>query len=282
MKRDSIKAALVNAAVWKAVFMNALFFVAAASMLISGALLLFTWGRDMLDMAYWRDIERQKEALGDWTGQGILPQFQSLYERNPDFVGWLSIEGTNYLNYPVMQSKDDPEHYLWRNFDGEAGWGGTPFADYRCDVVPVKGFNTVIYGHNGAFRRLYDYEYQRWRMYQRHRLICFDTLNEEALYEVAAVFYLDARDAVLLDPWDPDDPLAYACYNYLEVDSPDGFRRYLDRVAEQRLYEADADITLRSHVLTLICCATEPYSGIEETNGVINGRFVVIAVQVEP
>lgn len=250
-------------------------------MLVSGALLLISWGRDLRGMLYWRNIAKQRETFGDWTGQDILPRYQSLYDRNPDMVGWLAIDGTNYLDYPIMQTRDDPEHYLWRNFDDETGHGGTPFADYRCDIVPVKGFNTVIYGHNGAFRRLYDYAYRNWRMYQNHRYIRFDTLNEEAVYEVAAVFYLDARDAVLIDPWDANDPLAYECYNYLEVDSPEGFRKYLERIEEQQLYEADAKITLDSHVITLISCAEELFSDIENTDGTINGRLVVIAVRTK-
>ena len=265
---------------WKQKILDVIFRVSLFAMLISGALLLYTWSGDLRAMAYWRGIAKQKEAAADWTGQGILPRYQSLYEKNSDFVGWLSIEGTNRLDYPVVQTKDDPEHYLWRNFDGETGHGGTPFADYRCDIVPVKGFNTVIYGHNSAFRWLYDYEYKNWRSYHHYRLIRFDTVNEEALYEIAAVFYLDARDAVLIDPWDPDDPLAYECYNYLEVDSPEGFRKYLDRITERRLYETDAKITIHSHVITLICCAEEIFSDIENTNGTINGRLVVVAVRV--
>lgn len=250
-------------------------------MLVTGVLLLSEWGRNLRGMAYWRNLARQKETMGEWSGEDILSQYQSLYETNPDLVGWLSIEGTNHLNFPVMQTKDDPEYYLWRNFDGE-NENGAPFADYRCDVVPVKGFNTVIYGHNRAFRWLYDYAYPGSRSYQNHRIIRFDTLNAETLYEVAAVFYFDARDALLLDPWDADNPLAYECYNYLEVDSPEGFRRYLERIEEQQLYQSDVEIRLDSHVITLICCARESYSGIEETGRTVNGRLAVIAVRIEP
>ena len=267
---------------WTKKISNVVFCISSLVAIITGFLLLYSLSSDLRGMLYWRSIAKQKENSGDWTGQGILPQYQSLYNNNPDIVGWLSIEGKpNYLDYPVMQTKNDPEHYLRRNFDGEDDWSGAPFADYRCDIVPVKGFNTVIYGHDGSFSWLYDYEYKGWRMYQNYPYIRFDTLNEEALYEIAAVFYMDARNAVLIDPWDANDPLAYECYNYLEVDSPEGFRKYLERVEEERIYEANAKITIDSHVITLICCAREPYSGIAETEGAVNGRLVVIAVQVE-
>ena len=259
---------------------DALLCVSAIAMIVTGVLLISALGGNLRGMAYWQNVARMKETMGEWTGQNILPRYQSLYEANPDIVGWLTIEGTNYLDLPVMQTKNEPEHYLRRNFDDEADPGGTPFADWRCDVVPVKGFNTVIYGHDSAFQWLTDYEYKYWRTYQEHRIIRFDTLNGEALYEVAAVFYLDARDVELLDPWDPEHPQAYECYNYLEVDSPEGFQKFLDSLAERRLYGADAEITLESHIITLIRCAREPYSGIPETDGAVNGRLVVVAVSV--
>ena len=266
---------------WKAKLADALFRASLLSVLITGLLLLFSLTDSLRGMLYWQSVAQRREAAGEWTGQEILPQYQSLYASNPDFVGWLSIEGTNYLDYPVMQTINDPEHYLWRTFEDEySGTTGTPFADYRCHVVPVQGFNTVIYGHNGLFHRLYDYQYRNWVLYKKHRIIRFDTVKGEALYEVAAVFYLDAREAVLLDPWDPEHPSAYECYNYLEVDSPEGFRKFLDRIAERRIFEAEKEITLTSHIITLICCADEVRSGIESTEGTVNGRLIVIAAQI--
>jgi sortase B len=39
----------------------------------------------------------------------------NLLSINNDIVGWIRIENTN-INYPVMQSKDNPNYYLKRNF----------------------------------------------------------------------------------------------------------------------------------------------------------------------
>ena len=35
------------------------------------------------------------------TEDGVLPQYQALWEKNQDLAGWLSIEGTA-IDYPVM------------------------------------------------------------------------------------------------------------------------------------------------------------------------------------
>ena len=36
-------------------------------------------------------------------------KYAALYEQNDDFVGWISIDGTS-INYPVMQTRDDPDY----------------------------------------------------------------------------------------------------------------------------------------------------------------------------
>jgi len=39
---------------------------------------------------------------------------QEVYKINSDVIGWLRIAGTN-INYPVMQTKNNPNYYLRRN-----------------------------------------------------------------------------------------------------------------------------------------------------------------------
>ena len=49
----------------------------------------------------------------------------ALAAENADCVGWLTIPDTG-IDYPVMHTPDDPEHYLRRDFYGESASGGTP------------------------------------------------------------------------------------------------------------------------------------------------------------
>ena len=48
------------------------------------------------------------------TGNDFLPQYQALYTQNSDLAGWIQIDETS-INYPVMQSKQDPDFYLNHN-----------------------------------------------------------------------------------------------------------------------------------------------------------------------
>ena len=67
----------------------------------------------------YRQLAAQTEKFPDDAasmGNNFLPQYQALYAQNSDLAGWIQIDGTN-INYPVMQSKQDPDFYLKHNFE---------------------------------------------------------------------------------------------------------------------------------------------------------------------
>ena len=55
----------------------------------------------------------------------VLMEYGELYLQNTDMVGWLSIAGTN-INYPVMQTPNNPNYYLKHNFEKEYSDLGSP------------------------------------------------------------------------------------------------------------------------------------------------------------
>ena len=86
----------------------------------------------------------EKETVGLPAGQ-TPKAYADLKAENPDFVGWIKIEGTS-VNYPVVQTKAEPQYYLRRSFEGSYSIAGTPFLDAQCDME--KGIGLIIYGHN--------------------------------------------------------------------------------------------------------------------------------------
>ena len=76
----------------------------------------------------------------------ILPELAELYQQNNDLVGWIRVEDTN-INYPVMQTVDNPNFYLKRGFDKEYTDYGCPYVQEDCDVQAPSD-NVVIYGHH--------------------------------------------------------------------------------------------------------------------------------------
>lgn len=117
----------------------------------------------------------------------ILPELTELYRQNNDLVGWICVEDTN-INYPVMQTVDNPNYYLKRGFDKEYSSYGCPYVQEDCDVLKPSD-NLVIYGHhmnNGSmFADLVKFKDEDF--WQEHKTIVFNTLTEKNEYEILAV-----------------------------------------------------------------------------------------------
>ena len=66
-------------------------------------------------------LETDPEALTDEEIAAAIAvaayeKYSALFDQNNDFIGWISIEGTN-VNYPVMQTPDNPDYYLKHSFE---------------------------------------------------------------------------------------------------------------------------------------------------------------------
>ena len=101
-------------------------------------------------------------------GEDVLAKYQELYLQNEDMVGWISIAGTT-INYPVMQSRNNPNFYLKHNFEKEYSDLGTPYVQENGDIVESE--NLVIYGHHikggKMFGALEDYKSKNF--YEEHK-----------------------------------------------------------------------------------------------------------------
>lgn len=112
--------------------------------------------------------------------------YQDLYRMNPDFVGWLCIEGTK-VDYPVMHTPEDSQYYIYRDFYGKKTASGTPFMGGECTT---ESDSIILYGHNmknGTMFGTLD-EYRDKSYWKEHPVIRFDTLEEDREYEIFSVF----------------------------------------------------------------------------------------------
>lgn len=111
----------------------------------------------------------------------------ALAAENPDCAGWITIPDTG-IDYPVMHTPEDPEHYLRRDFYGNNASGGTPFLDGR-NAAQVEGQNLILYGHNmmdgSMFKPLINYLEPSFR--ETHKEIYLELSEKQYQYEVFAV-----------------------------------------------------------------------------------------------
>ena len=130
----------------------------------------------------------------------MLYGMSELYVQNEDLISWLYVDDTN-IDYPVMQTPEDENYYLERDFlknynsngclimdtDSVVG-SGTAEKSYADGTLP--GTNLIIHGHNmkngnmfGNLDKYRDINYEK-----EHNIIKFTSLYEDREYEVMSVF----------------------------------------------------------------------------------------------
>lgn len=204
--------------------------------------------------------DQTEPAVGEQTvpAEEAKPSpYAPLKEENPDFFGWLSIQDT-VLNYPVMYTPEDPEHYLHRDFYGKDSVSGVPFLSAAC----YEGCgNYLVYGHhmkNGSmFASLLKYAKKSY--WEEHPVIRFDTLTETGEYEVIGAFYAQVYAL--------EDKSGFRYYDYTDLSREEDFEEYVRLVKNAALYDTGVEAVSGDTLLTLSTCSYHT----EE------GRFVVVA-----
>lgn len=208
----------------------------------------------------YRQLAAQTEKFPDDAaspGNDFLPQYQALYTQNSDLAGWIQIDGTN-INYPVMQSKHDPDFYLKHNFEKADSPHGCPYVQANCDLQTPSD-NILVYGHNMKDGTMFSdlLQYKRESFWQQHRIIRFDTLTAQAEYTVMAVFRGEAEDL-------------FAYYQCTDAETPQEFAAYVDACKNVALYETGVTAAYGDKLLTLSTC---------DDSGK-NSRVVVVAKRI--
>jgi sortase B len=203
-------------------------------------------------------------ASSETPYEDLLPYYEKLRTQNGHFVGWLSIPGTN-VNYPVMQTPQEPEYYLYRDFNQKDAPSGSLFVSERSDVnKPTDA--VIIYGHRmktgamfGNFGKLTKADYLA-----EHNRVIFDTLVGRNEYRIWCVF----TEAV-----ETGNASEFQYYSYSDFRDERDFAGF---VSQARSYanveDPDAAPAYGDKILLLSTCE---YSHD-------NGRLVVACVQTSP
>lgn len=190
--------------------------------------------------------------------QTAFEKYAAVHEQNSDFVGWISIPGTN-IDYPVMQTIDNSNYYLKHSFEKQYSDYGVPYVQENCNLALSD--NCVIYGHhmnNGTmFADLCKYADEDF--YREHKTIRFDTLSGFGEYEVVAAFKTVAYSEQ-----------GFKYYHFVNADSAEDFDAYIAKCKELALYDTGVSAEYGDRLITLSTCE---YSRQ-------NGRMVVVAKRV--
>lgn len=208
------------------------------------------------DRSPW-DIADMKES--------VLPEnpYAELFARNEDMAAWLVVDGTA-IDYPVMQTMEDENYYLKRDFDGNEDEAGCLILDTDSDLYGSGTVNLIIHGHNMKAGTMFGSldEYKDENYYSEHKYMELYTEKEKRRYEVMAVFYSQVY-------FTTDQVFKY--YKFFQAQDEEEFRYFYDNVKKMSLYDTGVTAKLGDNFLTLSTC----------TYHVEDGRFVVVAKEIE-
>ena len=240
--------------------------------IISGFLLCFILSLTFI-ISYYQDSAKQ-EAIYDELVEvveeekikndesDLLKEYQDLYLQNDDMVGWIKIDGTK-INYPVMQTVDEPNYYLRRGFDKKYTIYGCPYMQENCNVDKPSD-NLVIYGHHmndgTMFANLM--KYTKKSFWEEHKTIVFDTLEEHKEYEVMAAFKTVVYS---------DSPESFKYYHFVDAENEEEFNAFVKKCKELSFYDTGVEAEYGDKFITLSTCE---YSKK-------NSRMVVVAKRVK-
>lgn len=132
---------------------------------------------------------------------------------NPDYVGWIRINGT-YIDYPVVQGVNNTK-YLSTTFTGERNTSGAIFKDYRC-TPGFSGF-TMLHGHNmrnGTMFAELSHFLDPDFFLANSEISIFTPAGDLITYIVSNVFKVNMYDPIFSVPEkDPDEIIAYLIQN---------------------------------------------------------------------
>ena len=193
------------------------------------------------------------------TEPGMLPGYKDIYEQNNDTVGWIKMEGTK-MNYPVLQTPDDPNYYLYRDFDKKDSKRGSIYAWSEADVNKPSD-NITLFGHHMADGSMFAglNAYTSKDAWDKNNLIFFDTLNEYHTYKIFAVFKTSANVGE-----------GFSYHKFVDAANEQEFNEFVSTCKKLSFY--DTGIT-PVYGDKLICLSTCEYT-------LDNGRLVVAAVRI--
>lgn len=195
---------------------------------------------------------------------GPLPNpYEKAFLANEHMAGWLVVPGTN-IDYPIMWTPEEEDYYLYRGFDGSDDLNGCLILDTDSSLNPLTT-NLIIHGHNmksGAmFGNLTDYEEKSY--FEEHKFITLHTEECQRNYEVIAVF----RSQV----YKKTDNV-FKFYKFFLANTKEEFDDFYENIKKLSIYDTGVTAEFGDRFITLSTCVYH----------VTNGRFVVVAKEIEP
>ena len=176
----------------------------------------------------------------------MLEKYNSLYEQNSDFIGWITVPGT-VIDYPVVHDMTNL-YYLSHDFDKKADAEGTVFLGKEADLLE-NNRSFSLFAHsltNGKmFTALKNYKsldyYKQWPYFE------FNSLYEDGQYLIFSVFYMAGDET--------DSNFYY--YLVADFEDDDAFMEHVGQITTRSIFNLPVDVAPDDQIVLLTVCTYE-------------------------
>ncbi len=171
--------------------------------------------------------------------------FESLWQINPDIVGWIKVDGTN-IDYPLLYHETDNSFYLKHNYQGKSDSQGSIYFE-NYNARELTDFNTIIYGHsllNGnMFRSLHNFKEKDF--FNAHDSVIIYLPKEERHY---TVFECETVS---------DQHILSLLNNYNEESRQEYLKSIFGNSRSDTLIRDGVEVTTKDKMITMSTCKTD-------------------------
>lgn len=205
----------------------------AVGVLVTSVLIFICLGAEVVRETVITNTAEQKAQAEDGG--------QSLADENPDYAGWLTVEGTSISTPVVSCRQGDPKgFYLNHGFDRTPSFSGCP---YIAEGSSPTSSNMLIYGHNMGIGSLAFSELQ-----DCYRRDCFSSIGTVTFKDK------DGRTSSYAPLYGLKVPMGYDVLLRFDFAGKSDFDAWLNTLSDCASEKSDFGGT--DSVITLVTCAS--------------------------
>lgn len=227
------------------------FLVALITFLVTGGILLWEMVIQPAIVDNKASYVQQIYHEDDNTEAKGSNKFAELQKINPDIKGWIHIPDT-VVDYPILQSgEDDPEYYLYLDYEKNYSKYGSLFFDARNSIhlEDPNSKSLIVYGHSMNDGRMFGslLNYGSLDYYKAHPTFELDTIDYEGDWKIFSVF----KTNTLSSQGEP--------FNYLRTSfsSDSDFLNFIYQMEIRSLFDTGVDVSADDQIVLLSTCSYE-------------------------
>lgn len=234
-----------------------IFIIALITFLVTGGILL--WEMVIQPALVDRNANRVQQIYhtvengeeSEYDENGNLKKIVALQQINPDIQGWIRIPDT-VVDYPVLQSsEDDPEYYLYLDYEKNYSKYGSLFFDSRntFDLTDLNSKSLIIYGHSMNDGRMFGslLKYGSLEYYKEHPTFELDTIKSKGEWKIFSVFKTNTL-------YSHGEPFQYLRTGFANESD---FMNFVYQIRIRSLFQTDVDISPDDQIVLLSTCSYE-------------------------